>query len=137
MKTNTAKKHLDFATSGTRIKKLEKGGIVFGQVKEIVSRRHRITNVGLAIVTLWGPDIMHYHENTREIYICKEGEGEIYFEQNIYNFNPGKIVIIDPGTLHAARPKRGFDELIFECISTPSFDPHDFFEPKPPDGRNW
>jgi len=99
---------------------------VFGTVKEITSRALGAEGANLAEVTLFGPDVTHYHKKNEETYISK-ADGEIFINEEIHDFSAGTRVIIAPGTLHAARPKGVGENLTFLCVSGPPFDPEDVF----------
>ncbi|MDO8559111.1 MAG: cupin domain-containing protein [bacterium] len=107
----------------------------FGEVEELISESLGAGRVGVATVTLTGPDILHSHANTEETYICIKGEGEIFLDEEIVRFIPGVSVIIKPGTVHAARPTSSRDSLVFSCISSPAFNSGDVIND--PRGRRW
>ena len=106
---------------------------VFGMVEEITSRISGAEKASFAKITLWTPDRLHCHKVAEETYICIEGEGQIFLDGKIIDFTPGVRVIIEPGTLHAARPAKG--ELIFYCVSSPPFDEKDVYYDHR--GRKW
>jgi len=109
---------------------------VFGKAEEITSRAVGAERTNVAKITLWGPDILHTHKETEETYICVEGEGEIFLIDQIFEFIPGVRVIIRPGILHAARPKKnGRKLLVFLCVSSPAFKPEDVYND--PRDRAW
>lgn len=108
---------------------------VFGEVEEITSRAVGAERANIVKVTLWGPDILHTHKKAEETYICVEGEGELYLDGQIVDFVPGIRVIIAPGTLHAARPKKEWGKLVLLCVASPAFDPNDVYED--PRARKW
>lgn len=109
--------------------------VYFGEVEEITSRDEGAERINVAKITLWSPDVIHYHKKGEETYICLEGEGKIFLNGQIFDFAPGVRVLIKPGTLHAARPKTDIEKLIFLCISSPAFNPKDVY--KSPLGRAW
>ncbi len=111
------------------------GKEVFGEVEEITSRAVGAERANVAKVTLWGPDVLHTHKEAEETYICLEGEGELYIDGQIIDFVPGIRVIIAPGTLHAARPKKEWDKLVLLCVASPAFSPTDVYEDSR--GRKW
>lgn len=131
----TLKKSFIIIDGAPKIVRLEDEDEVFGKVKEIIPTEAGAKKAGLAVVTLWGPDIIHHHRKAEEIYACFKGEGYIFLAGKVYNFVPGVRVIIKPGTLHAARPKKPDEKLVFLCVSSPTFDPKDMFEG--PCGRIW
>lgn len=116
---------------------LEDDKEIFGEIKELISKElgSGQTGVGAAEVTLWGPDFIHHHRKTGEIYIWREGKGKIFLDGEILPFNSGARIIIGPGTNHAAAPDPDCVQLVFLCISVPAFDPIDFH--KDPRGREW
>jgi mannose-6-phosphate isomerase-like protein (cupin superfamily) len=106
---------------------------IFGIVEEITSRAVGAERANIAKIILWGPDILHTHKETEETYICVKGEGEIFLIDQIFEFIPGVRVIVRPGILHAAKPKKG--KLVFLCVSSPAFNPKDVYND--PRGRAW
>lgn len=124
-----------FIKEGPNIVELSDERRVFGKVEEITSRSLAAGRANISKVTLWGADFVHYHKKGEETYICLKGKGEIFLNGQIFDFIPGTRVIIRPITLHAARPKNGFDKLIFLCLSSPAFDPSDVYNDKR--GRRW
>ena len=114
---------------------LEDDKEVFGEVEEITSRAVGAERVNVAKVTLWGPDILHYHKEAEETYICLEGEGELFIDGQIFKFVPGIRAIIRPGVVHAARPKQKLGRVVFLCVASPAFSPDDVFEDSR--GRIW
>jgi len=108
---------------------------IFGKVEKITSRAVGAERVNVAKIILWGPDILHTHKETEETYICVEGEGEIFLIDQIFEFIPGVRVIVRPGTLHAAKPKKNSGKLVFLCVSSPAFKPGDVYND--PRGRAW
>lgn len=106
---------------------------VFGIIEEITSRAGGAEKASFAKITLWTADKLHFHKIAEETYICMEGEGQIFLDGKIIDFNPGVRVIIEPDTLHAARPVKG--ELVFYCVSSPPFDEKDVYYDRR--GRKW
>ena len=106
----------------------------FGEIEELISRDLGAGRVGVAKVTLTSQDILHWHKETEETYICLKGEGEIFLDGDVVRFIPGVSVIIRPGTVHAASPS-GRDSLVFFCVSSPAFNPGDVIND--PRGRRW
>lgn len=106
---------------------------VFGIIEEMTSRAGGAEKASFAKITLWTPDKLHRHEMAEETYICLENEGQIFLDGKIVDFTPGVRVIIEPGTLHAARPIKG--ELVFYCVSSPPFDEKDVYYDRR--GRKW
>lgn len=130
-------KHAVIITEKPREITLQEGGVVFGRVTELTSRDWDAERANVALVTLMGPDLIHYHNNGEETYVCLQGSGELLLgaaTEIIIPFCEGVRVIIRPGTSHAARPLPG-QELVFICVSSPAFDPHDAYND--PRGRNW
>ena len=120
-----------------KVVKLKHWRDTFGEVEELISESLGAGRVGVAKVTLTSQDILHWHKETEETYICLKGEGEIFLDGEIVRFIPGVSVIIRPGTVHAARPRSrwGKDELVFFCISSPAFNPDDVINDLR--GRRW
>lgn len=108
---------------------------IFGKVEEITSRAVGAERANIAKIILWGPDILHIHKETEETYICVKGEGEIFLIDQIFEFIPGVRVIVRPGILHAAKPKKNSRKLVFLCVSSPAFRPEDVYND--PRGRAW
>gem|GEM_PF-2075413 len=131
----TLKKGYIIITEKPIVVELQQKGIVFGKIEEITSTGFGAERTNLSKVTLWGPDILHTHNKAEETYFCLEGAGEIFLNGKIYEFNPGTSVIIKPGTLHAARPKKNSGNLVFQCVSAPAFSYEDMVED--PVGRLW
>lgn len=118
-----------------KIAELKDGDVVFGNVEEITSKELGAGRANLTRITLWGPDFVHQHEIAEETYVCQAGEGELFVNFEIIKFVPDVRVIIGPGVLHAARPKRNGEVLIFSCLSAPAFDPKDVYLDRR--GRGW
>lgn len=116
------------------IVKLYNNKKVFGKIEEITSKAVGAQRVNVAKVTLWGPDILHYHKKSEETYICLDGKGEIFINGKIFKFVKGVRVIIKPKTIHAARPKKK-SKLVFLCVASPAFSPDDVVED--PRQQNW
>lgn len=114
---------------------LEDENGTFGRIWETTSAANGAKKAGIAHVELWGPDVLHWHKEAEETYLCLEGEGEMKVGRDICPFLPGYSVIIDPGTVHAAMPKSPCQLLRFLCISSPPFNPNDVFPE--PQGRRW
>lgn len=106
------------------------GDEVFGKVEEITSRDVGASRANIAKVTLWGPDVLHYHREAEETYICLEGDGELFLDGKIFNFSPGTRAIIGPWIRHAARPEKGCKELVLLCVASPAFHSDDVYEDK-------
>ncbi len=117
------------------IVKLQHWNDTFGEVEEITSRNLGAERANVVKVTLQGRDILHSHKEAEETYVCLEGEGELFLDDQIVKFVPGVKVIIKPGTVHAARPKRNQSKLVFLCISSPPFSSDDVIND--PRGRRW
>jgi len=106
-----------------------------GKAEELTSKSTGAVQANVVDVTLWGPWILHHHKEAEETYICSEGEGELFLDGQIIAFVPGARAIIKPGTVHAARPKKGCKKLVYLTITAPAEDPSDnFFDPR---GRAW
>jgi len=105
----------------------------FGVIHEFTSREMGARQANIAMVTLWGPDVLHYHEEAEETYFCLRGAGKIFLENRLFLFLPGQRIIIPPGTLHASRPLKTTGIVEFLCVSSPAFDPKDVYE----DPRGW
>ena len=123
----------ELIVSKPKIIELNDGKETFGEIEEITSKGFGAKHATFAKVTLWGPDILHYHKSAEETYICLKGEGEIILDDTVYKFLPGTRVIISPKTLHAVRPRDL--KVVFYCISSPPFDQNDVHKNKR--GRNW
>jgi mannose-6-phosphate isomerase-like protein (cupin superfamily) len=110
------------------------GGKNFGEIEEFTSISQGAKKGNIVQVTLFGPDILHHHKIAEETYVS-QGQGLIYLDGMIYNFAPGTRILIGPGVVHAARPKKGCIDLVFLCMSVPAFDPKDVYND--PRGRKW
>jgi len=62
----------------------------------------------------------HYHTRLTEYYVILSGTGEIELDDDRVEVKPGDVVMIPPGTRHAARGD--FEILNVVC---PPFDPED------------
>jgi len=118
-----------------KIIKVKDGNKVFGEIYEITSRAIGAERVNVAKVILWGPDFLHFHKRAEETYICTEGAGEIFLDEEIFDFVLGTRVIIKPKVIHAARPKKDLTRLVFTCVSSPAFSYMDVV--KDTRGRVW
>jgi len=118
-----------------KVVEFKDGGVVFGKAEEIVSRDIGAVKAGLARITLFGPDILHAHNEMEETYVCESGRGKIFLNGQVSDFEPDDRVVIHPGDLHAVRPANSFPKVVFLCISGPAFDPGDVVHD--PRGRNW
>lgn len=109
----------------------------FGRAEELTSAVLGARQANISRITLTGRDILHYHKVAEETYVCREGEGYLFLNGKIVRFSRGDIVVIHPGTVHAAMPTRRDTklELVFWCVSSPPFDPKDVFND--PRGRRW
>ena len=115
--------------------KLKDDKVVFGKVKEISSISKGARQASIAEVTLWGPDILHYHKKAEETYYCVSGKGEIFLNGKILEFERGTSVIIRPGTVHASRPNNPCGRIVFLCVSSPPFNRRDVYNDRR--GRKW
>lgn len=114
-----------FKKEPPKMVRIEKGDCLLGYIEEIVSNSEDV-GAGLAKVTLNKPDILHYHEETTEVYYCLYGHGQIALNHETMLFQPGNRVVIKPGTKHAVSPLDG--EVVFLCLSVPTFNQKDFIE---------
>jgi len=106
-----------------------------GKVEEFTSKSTGAVQANVTDVTLWGPFFLHHHKISEETYICSDGEGEVFLDGQIIEFGPGVRVIVKPGTVHAARPKKGCEKLVYLTVTAPAEDPSDnIFDPR---GRAW
>ena len=122
-------------TSSPGIIKLYDKEKIFGEIREITSKKLGAKYANFAKVTLWGPDFLHLHKKAEETYVCLEGEGEITLDGIVYEFAPETRVVISPGTLHAVRPKIPNTKVVFYCVSSPPFDSNDVYNDKL--SRDW
>lgn len=102
-----------------------------GIAKEVISVLG-LRKASLARVRLEGPDAIHLHKKRSEFYICESGEGELFGGDVFFplkKLKEGDVVLIPPGTLHAARPKKRGAMLTFLCLSIPAFNLTDVYYP--------
>ncbi len=63
---------------------------------------------------------MHYHKQTTEIYVVLAGDGAIELDGVRHPVRQGDVVLIPPGTRHAAHGR-----LEILNVVSPPFDPDD------------
>ena len=100
----------------------------FGRRSEIVAVSDG-ARVSISRVMLSGPGVIHYHSKRQETFVCEEGEGKFFLEgtrrgtkpKQVIDFVPGVRIIVNPRTLHAAKPNPG-SKLVFLLVSSPAID---------------
>ena len=81
------------------------------------------TNVaGLHLTEIRQDARKHYHRRLTEIYYVLEGTGSMALNRDVVPLSPGTVVMVAPGTRHAARADDVLKVLIFVA---PPFDPED------------
>ena len=80
------------------------------------------TPAGIHFVHIKESAAVHYHKKTTEIYVVLEGEGAIELDGEQRPIRAGDVILIPPGTRHAAR-----GQVKVLNVVTPPFDPEDEF----------
>lgn len=113
-----------FLKKGVRQVDIKHDGEVLGRAEESPYLENAMFS--FALITLWKPDAVHYHNKGEETYVILQGDGKIFLNGKIVPIAEGTRVFIPPGVRHAAKPVGFSKELRFCCISTPHpFDPSD------------
>jgi len=83
-----------------------------GELK-ILSSREDFEPASLAMATISGPTIPHYHTFLTEFYFVWEGTGKIIVGRDRYDIKVGTMVIIPPDRVHYTIPGEIMKVLVF------------------------
>lgn len=128
-------RQLERLAMAPRVIHLEDSEERFGEVRELTSREFGTDRVSIAEITLYGPDVLHYHKFGEETYICLKNNGIVFDGNQCVSFRTGDRIIIPCGALHAVAPSDYYDKIVYLCISSPAYDSDDVFEH--PLSRSW
>ncbi|MFH1742815.1 MAG: cupin domain-containing protein [bacterium] len=90
-----------------------------GEAFRIIGSQDEVP-VSFHVVKIKQDSQRHYHKRMTEIYYCLEGSGWIELDSERLPFDPGVLVVINPGTHH-----RAVGDLTIINIVVPPFDPSD------------